>query len=241
MNETLKLSIIISILCGFSSGIGGVATSFFKIKNKKYVSGFEQLTAGIMTSIVCLEMLPESIQILNVFLEVLCVILGVVCVYLIDYYINKYNNNKYNNNSIISLVIMISMAFHNIIEGLAIGSSYSYSISLGITVLIGMILHDIPEGLVVGISNNIAGKTGLRNIINTILVGGVTGIGVFLGNLVGNVNEYFVGINLSIASGVMLYIISCELIPSSYSYYSSKRVNLSYILGMIIGAIIVYM
>ena len=241
MNETLKLSIIISILCGFSSGIGGVATSFFKIKNKKYVSGFEQLTAGIMTSIVCLEMLPESIQILNVFLEVLCVILGVVCVYLIDYYINKYNNNKYNNKFIISLVIIISMAFHNIIEGLAIGSSYSCSISMGITVLIGMILHDIPEGLVVGISNNIAGKTGLRNIITTILVGVVTGIGVFLGNLVGNVNEYFVGINLSIASGVMLYIISCELIPSSYSYYSSKRVNLLYILGMVIGTIIVYM
>ena len=124
MNETLKLSIIISILCGFSSGIGGVATSFFKIKNKKYVSGFEQLTAGIMTSIVCLEMLPESIQILNVFLEVLCVILGVVCVYLIDYYINKYNN-KYNNKFIISLVIIILTLFN-------VGEYFSISLNISI-------------------------------------------------------------------------------------------------------------
>ena len=48
---------------------------------------------------------------------------------------------------------MISMGLHNMIEGLAIGSGFSYSYSLGFSILITMFFHDIPEGLVVAITN----------------------------------------------------------------------------------------
>ena len=238
--ESIKIAILVSLLGGVSSGLGGILTSIFRVNNIKYISALQQITAGIMTGIVCFEMLPQAFKIANIFIGIMGLFIGINVIYFIDRFINSRkarNNNKY----IVSLVIMISMAFHNIIEGLAIGTSFSYSISMGVTVIIAIILHDIPEGIVVGISNNIAGKSKLSNIYNTILVGLVTGIGAFLGKLIGNVGDIFISVSLCVAAGVMLYIISCELIPESQMTYSSKKINISYILGIIIGAMIVYM
>lgn len=240
MIEIIKLTLFVSILGAISSGIGGIITSLFNLNHKKYVSMLQQITAGIMTGIVCFDMLPEAFKISNVFFSLIGIIIGISSIYFLDKLINRLNDKKFGNKYIVSIVIMISMAFHNIIEGIAIGSSFVYSFSMGITVIIAIILHDIPEGIVVGILNNIAGKSKIHNIIGTIIVGIVTGLGAFLGGIIGNINELFISLSLSVAAGIMLYIISCELIPDSYSNYSSKKLNISYIIGIIIGAIIVY-
>lgn len=241
MIESIKIAIFVSILGGISSGIGGVFTSIFNINNSKYVSILQQITAGIMTGIICFDMLPESFDIINIYLGILSVIIGIFIVYSVDNMVIKFNKKENNSKKLISLVIIFSMAFHNVIEGIAIGSSFSYSVTMGIAVVIGIILHDIPEGIVVGISNNIAGKNRIKNIINTSLVGIVTGIGAFFGKLIGNISNTFIGISLSIAAGVMLYIISCELIPEANKNYSTRKVNISYIVGIIISIIIIYM
>lgn len=237
MIESIKIAILVSLLGGISSGIGGLLTSIFNFKNVKYVSALQQMTSGIMTGIVCFDMLPEAFKMTNVFIGILGIIIGVIVIYYVDKFINKKENN---NKNIISIVIIFSMAFHNIIEGFAIGTSFSYSISMGIAVIIAIILHDIPEGFVVGISNSIDGKNKLSNISNTILVGFVTGIGALFGSLIGNIGDIFISMSLCIASGVMLYIVSCELIPQSNITYSSKKVNILYIIGIIVGAVIVY-
>lgn len=243
MNEIIKITFVVSILGAISSGIGGIISSLFDLNNKKYISILQQITAGIMTGIVCFDMLPEAFNISNVFFSLIGVIIGISVIYFLEELINKINtinSKKYTDKYIVSIVIMISMTFHNIIEGIAIGSSFSYSFSMGITVIIAIILHDIPEGIVIGVLNNIAGKSKISNIINTTIVGIVTGLGAFLGGIIGNINELFISLSLSIAAGIMLYIISCEFMPNSYSIYSTKKINISYIIGIIIGAIIVY-
>lgn len=239
MIESIKIAILVSLLGGISSGIGGILTSIFRIKSMKCISSLQQITAGIMTGIVCFDMLPEAFEISNIFFGIIGVIIGINIIYFLDKFIS--NKKKYNNRYVFSIVIMLSMALHNIIEGFAIGASFSYSISMGIAVIVAIILHDIPEGVVVGISNNIAGKNKLNNILNTIIVGIVTGIGALFGNLIGNIGDIFISISLCIAAGVMLYIISCELMPESHITYSSKKINISYIIGIIVGAMIVYM
>lgn len=241
MLECIKIASLVGLLGGISSGIGGIFTSIFRFNNIKYISVLQQMTAGIMTGIVCFDMLPGAFKIINMFAGIFGLTIGISVIYLVDKFMNSKNRKRNNSKYIVSMVIMFSMAFHNIIEGIAIGSSFAYSISMGITVIIAIILHDIPEGIVVGISNNIAEKNKLKNIINTILVGFVTGIGAFFGKMVGNISDFFIGMSLCVASGVMLYIISCELIPESYSNYSTKKVNISYIIGIIVGAMIVYM
>ena len=133
---------------------------------------------------------------------------------------------------------MLSMAIHNAIEGLAIGSSFVFSISLGASVLLGMFLHDIPEGMVVGITSKIEGKHTKRIIFETSIVGACVGIGTFIGGYLGKINEKYIAISLSIAAGAMLYLVACELIPESKKNSKEKKIYLAYIIGIIMGALL---
>ena len=148
------------------------------------------------------------------------------------------NNKKKDINRIIGLIVILSMAFHNIIEGLAIGSSFVYSFTLGTTVLIGMFLHDIPEGMIVGITSKVEGKKLKTILLESIIVGACSGFGTYIGNIIGKINEKYIAISLSISAGSMLYLVSCELIPSSNEICKSKKIYITFIFGIIIGALI---
>ena len=239
MKDALILSICMSILGAISSLIGGTLGSICSIKSKKIVSFLYEITAGVMTGIVCFEMLPESLGMANIIYSVLGICVGVLLIYILDLFIQKLNNKKSQNNSkIIALVVMLSMAIHNAIEGLAIGSSFVFSISLGTAVLLGMFLHDIPEGMVVGITSKIEGKHTKRIIFETSIVGACVGIGTFIGGYIGKINETYIAISLSIAAGAMLYLVACELIPESKKNSKEKKIYLAYIIGIIMGALL---
>lgn len=237
MKDALILGVYMSILGAISSLIGGTLGSICSINSKKTVSFLYEITAGVMTGIVCFEMLPESLGMANIIYSVIGICVGVLLIYILDLFIQKLNNTK-NNSKIIALVVMLSMAIHNAIEGLAIGSSFVFSISLGASVLLGMFLHDIPEGMVVGITSKIEGKHTKRIIFETSIVGACVGIGTFIGGYIGKINEKYIAISLSIAAGAMLYLVACELIPESKKNSKEKKIYLAYIIGIIMGALL---
>lgn len=239
MFEVIKMALIIAIIGAISSGVGGFFGAVVKINKKSILASLFELTAGIMTAIVCLDMLPESFEISNMMYTIVGVILGAGTVCLIEYIIEKCHRKNYNNYSIMSLSIMFSMALHNIIEGLAVGTSMIYSISLGTSVLISIFVHDIPEGMVVGVANKSVNMSFSKIIINSILVGMTVGIGALIGGIIGGISNEFVSLSLSFAAGAMLYIVACDLIPSAKDMSKSKFSSISYILGILLGALII--
>lgn len=234
-----KIMLFTSILGGLSGLIGGLLSVFIKIKNKNVLASLFEVTAGIMTGIVCFEILPECFEMSNVLFCITGVVIGVFIIYKMNNYVQKHSKyNKQSNYSLIFIVIMISMTFHNLIEGLAIGSSMMYSTKLGITLLISIMLHDIPEGMVVGIISKADNQSNRKILLNSIVSGMFTGIGAFLGVMIGKISKTYISICLCIAAGAMLYIVSCDLIPSSKEISKSKKVYIVYIMGILVGAII---
>ena len=74
-----------------------------------------------MTGIVCFEMLPECFEISSISYSIFGIIIGTILIFLLDYVIRIIKiKNTNNNKKIVSLVIILSMAFHNAIEGFAI-------------------------------------------------------------------------------------------------------------------------
>lgn len=236
MLETIKITLIITLLGSISSGIGGIFASIFKVKSKNKISAIYEITAGIMTGIVCIDMLPESFEIAPIIYTIFGIIVGLILVYIINLLVEK--SNKNGNTSTMSLFVVISMAMHNAIEGLAIGSGFSHSFSLGFSILISMFLHDMPEGMVVGITSKFSGNKFSKTIFNSIIVGAYVGVGCFLGNIFGNIGDKYIAFSLSVAAGAMLYIVACELIPNSKDLKPKKVVSIMYILGIIIGGIL---
>lgn len=234
MQEALKLMIVIGILEGFSSGLGGALTYLIKIKSDNTLASLYAITAGMMTAIVCFDMLPESFEISNVYYSIIWIIVGVLLIILLDMIYRKKSVSP-KSLSKTSLILIIAMSAHNITEGLAIGAGASYSFALGLSILISIFLHNIPEGMVVGISMRLEKKTIFQNLKYCILVGIPTGFGAFIGRIIGNISDKWIAASLSLSAGAMLYIVSCDLIPNSQKLTKNVKVYLTYIVGVIFG------
>lgn len=231
----LKIFVIMILISLLSSGIGGIISCLIKVGNKNVVAALYEFTAGIMTSIVCFDMLPECFEISSIFLTIIGVIMGTLVIIYIEEKVSVKKYKKYNR---VSLILLIAMSFHNFIEGIAIGSSYIYSVVLGTKILVSMVLHDIPESMVVGITSKVDTNRNKETIFNSIVCGIFTGIGALFGYLIGDLNSRYIAICLSIAAGSMLYIVSSDLIPNSNKISKNKKVYVVYIVGILIGAII---
>lgn len=154
---------------------------------------------------------------------------------------NKFNVKKYDSkqSSLLKtgIIISIGLALHNFPEGLAIGSGFGASLTLGYTLALAIALHDVPEGISMAVPMKNGGMKTYKVILYVILSGVTTGIGAFFGALVGNISQSVIAICLSFAAGAMLYIVSGELMPESNTLYKGRMSAIGNIIGFLLGII----
>lgn len=217
--------------------LGGVLGAIFKVKSNKFLSFILEFAAGLMTAVICFDLIPEALEIVSITLCIFEVLLGVISMIFCDKLVNKVYSKKENENSLLKtgIIICIGLAIHNFPEGLAIGSGFDASQKLGLSLAIAIALHDIPEGMSIAVPMKNGGYSKAKSIILTAISGLTTGIGAFFGAIIGNISLNLIGISLAFAAGAMLYIVSCELIPESNRLYKGRIGSLGNILGLIIG------
>lgn len=211
------------------------------MKSNKILSFVLEFAAGLMTAIICFDLIPEAIEYSNITECIIGIIIGVIMMILCDGLINKINFSRHNikNNSLFKtgMVICIGLAVHNFPEGLAIGSGFDASIKLGLSLAIAIAIHDVPEGVSIALPINNSGYGKFKAIILTSLSGVTTGIGAIAGAIIGNVSRNFIGLSLAFAAGAMLYIVSCELIPESNKIYKGRFSSFGNIFGITLGVL----
>ena len=157
---------------------------------------------------------------------------------------NKINNSKTVDKRILErnagllktgIIVSIGLALHNIPEGLAIGSGFDSSTSLGLSLAIAICLHDVPEGISMAVPMKNGGMSPVKVMIYVILSGVATGLGALIGAIVGNISIWVIAICLSFAAGAMLYIVTGELIPEANALYKGRITALGNMMGFIIG------
>lgn len=162
MNELLKITLVGLFFGTFGTMIGGIIGVSFKETSNRFLSFILSLASGLMLSIVCFDLIPESLEMSNVTGTILGVLLGVFCMIFCDAIVQKkfsvgahcirpkkekiYNIGTYNASLLkTGMIVSIGLALHNFPEGLAIGSSFDASIKLGYALAIAICIHDIPE------------------------------------------------------------------------------------------------
>lgn len=245
MSYLLKTTLIGLFFGTFGTTIGGIIGVSLKSTSNKFLSFILSFASGLMLSIVCFDLIPESMQITNISNTVIGVLLGVVCMIACDILVQKKFNNvasdalvvsKHNNNLLkTGIIVSIGLALHNFPEGLAIGSSFEASIKLGYSLALAICLHDIPEGISMGVPMKNGGMKKSKVIFYVIMSGITTGIGAFFGALIGGISDVIIAMCLAFAGGAMLYIVSGELIPEANELYKGKFTSLGNIIGFIIG------
>ena len=249
MNELLKTTLIGLFFGTFGTTIGGVLGTKLKNTSNKYISFILSLAAGLMTAIVSFDLIPEAIQISSTAKVLIGITIGVACMMTSERLVDKkFNQNHKSNKEILSqntktnllktgIIISIGLAIHNFPEGLAIGSGFEASITLGYSLAIAICIHDIPEGISMAVPMKLGGMSSKRVIFYVILSGVTTGIGAFIGNIIGEISQNVIAMCLSFAAGAMLYIVAGELTPESNKLYSGKLSVIGNILGFVLGII----
>lgn len=219
--------------------IGGITGAFLNIKSNKILSFVLEFAAGLMTAVICFDLIPETLNIVSITLCILGIFIGIIAMIFCDKIVNSYcdNNSNLTKNNMLKtgIIIAIGLAVHNFPEGLAIGAGFEASTHLGLKLAIAIALHDVPEGISISLPLKSSGSSKIKAIIITTLSGLTTGMGAFFGAIIGNVSETLIGLSLAFAAGAMLYIVSCELIPESKKLYKGRFASLGNILGLIIG------
>ena len=140
--------------------VGGLIGIISKRNSNKFISFILSFASGLMLSIVCFNLIPEAIEISDIYITILGISLGVAVMILCDIIVknifskkinvgqNQVSINKKDYNSLLKtgIIILLGIALHNIPEGLAIGSGFETSAKLGLSLAIAICMHDVPEG-----------------------------------------------------------------------------------------------
>ena len=105
-----------------------------------------------MLAIICFDLIPEALEITSIATVILGILLGIIIMIGCDVVVQRKFNRKAQNQQKSQLlktgmVVSIGLALHNFPEGLAIGSGFGASLTLGYSLAVAICLHDIPEGI----------------------------------------------------------------------------------------------
>lgn len=218
------------------TSLGGFIGAFIKVSSNKYLSFILEFSAGLMTAIICFDLIPESLEIVDLSTCIIGILVGILAMIYCNKIVSKYSNYSHQSSMFqTGIFIALGLAIHNFPEGLAIGAGFESSNTLGLKLAIAIALHDIPEGISIALPLSLSGSSKIKSILITTLSGLTTGLGAFFGVLVGNISQIFIGLSLSFAAGCMLYIVSCELIPESKKRYLGRFNSLGFMIGIMIG------
>ena len=159
--ESLWLLIGITALAGMGgTGVGGLVACLFRKDSSKTVSLLLSFAAGVMTSVVCFDLLSEALQANsagpNVFLVVIGVMVGYALIALLNAVIDKHTDHEVahidqNHPSTADSLEELTHAnhLHEHIEGRQPRSGLFLA---GLVMAAAIALHNVPEGMVIGAS-----------------------------------------------------------------------------------------
>ena len=153
--EEIWLLIKATAIAGIGgTGLGGIIGALFKRDSKRTVSLLLSFAGGVMTSIVCFDLIVSAIDTqTNIFIIALGIIFGVAMVYLLNLYIDRVTNHevrhigknhpataddldeiihsnhlsvhmKKRDTKLAGLIMASAIALHNLPEGMTIGASF---------------------------------------------------------------------------------------------------------------------
>lgn len=258
MSDIFNTTILGLIFGTLGTALGGVIGIFQKRKSNKFLSFVLAVASGLMLAVICFSLIPEALEISKVYVTLEGIVIGIIAMICCELFVDKIlknNTKKFRKNSKnfeknkdeneknfqknrllkTGLIVSIGLALHNIPEGLAIGSGFDLSNTLGFSLAIAICLHDVPEGISMAIPLKNGGLSKIKVMIYVILSGLATGLGAIIGGIIGNISEKIIALSLAFAAGAMLYIVSGELIPEYNKLYNGRLSALGNMLGFIIG------
>ena len=223
---------IITLLSGLSTIIGYFSI-YIKREKEKTIKNSLALAAGTMICISLIELIPESILLLEkkYYYSLISIIIGMIIPVIINKTI-KETKELYK----LGILSMIAIIMHNIPEGIITYLTAINNKKLGITLALAIAFHNIPEGISIAVPIYY-GTNSRKKAFKTVLISALSEpLGAIIaGTLLQNhITDQIIGIILSFTAGIMTNISITELMPKALKYTEKKKTIVFFIIGIII-------
>ena len=156
MNNVLDLVKITLIAGVCGTGVGGAIGALFKRDSKRTVSLLLSFAGGVMTSIVCFDLLDDAIKAANVYIVSLAICIGVLMVYLLNRFIDNTTNPEVkhvNENHPATADDLDEIIHSNHLSTHIKKNDTKLSLFVaGLIMASAIALHNFPEGMTIGAS-----------------------------------------------------------------------------------------
>lgn len=233
-----QIALIMTLLAGLATVLGGFTTFFIKKDNLKALSVGLGFSAGVMIFLSFTEILTGAQGLLvkyfpfhSKWMVFAGFFFGMIVAVLIDYFIPDHIDEDLfktqeecthctHKIKRAGLLTAIAIAIHNFPEGMATFFVSTQNLTLGIPVAIAIGLHNIPEGIAVALP--IYHATGKKR--TAIWYAFLSGISEPIGAILGLfILQFFlpqvaIGFLFAAVGGIMVYISFDTLLPLSREY-----------------------
>lgn len=248
MDWNVGLALLLTLVAGLSTGIGGAIAYFIRKPKKIYLSFSLGLSAGVMIYISFMELLVGSIESVGQEMALLSFFGGVVLIAVIDLTIPETENphefksessDVDNNLTHAGVLTALAIAIHNFPEGMATFGTALADIRLGVIIAIAIAIHNIPEGISVSVPFFYSTGDRKKAFMYSLLSGLAEPAGALVAYLLlmPFLTHAVLAYLLAFVAGIMVYISLDELLPLAHGYGKSHIVIIGLFLGMLIMAV----
>jgi len=242
-------AIILSILAGLATGLGGLIVVSLKKVNKKILGFGLGLSSGVMILIGIKDLFGKSLELGGYYVAAASFIAGALIILALDvlvphkfFFKERGLKNKKNFDMLkVGVIMALGIAIHNIPEGMIVGAGYIALPAFGIVLAIAIAIHNIPEGIAIAVPLCAAGCKKRKVFIISLLSGLAEPLGAVIAVVFLSFIPGVLPVLLGFAGGVMVYITMDELIPTAKKYGSPHAISMGLILGLIIALLLGYM
>jgi zinc transporter ZupT len=108
----------------------------------------------------------------------------------------------------------LGLSIHSLVDGIAVGSTFRFSPSLGLTASFAVIFHKLGDGLALSSLLMIAGETRKKTILSSIAIAIATLLGAVLSySLIGSSPPILLSSLLGISGASFIYVSTSDLLP----------------------------
>jgi len=234
--------VLLSILAGLGTGIGGLIVLVRKPGEKLFVF-LIGLASGLMLMLSFMELLYDSLNISGLFAAAVGFIAGTLVLFFLDILLP--HKHVVNEQGIIKpkmfragTLIAIGISLHNLPEGIAIATGYFFAPEIGLIIAIIIALHNIPEGMAIALPIRMSGASKWVAFRIALLSGLAEPVGAVIALIFLTALPELMPFALSFAAGVMVFITMDELIPIAHEHGHEHFTSFGLIVGFILTLVL---
>jgi len=235
----MQPEIIVVLFIAVISPIIGSLIGVLKRPSERFMYVMLSFAGGVMLSISFLQLIPESLRLSSVLVCVAGITSGVVVMFVLDKLIPHIHPElcspeQGTNLKLTAIYLILGIFLHNFPEGMAIALWKISGIKVGLIIAVAIAIHNIPEGICTSAPYFYCTKKRVKSF----LLSSSTSIPILIGYLVATflyeqITFSSTGFVVSLTAGLMIYITSDKILPTSLLKNAEHTTIFSFIIGIL--------